>query len=497
MKNNSKCKKNNRKTNRKTNRKSKRGGAKELQGYYSGDTKDFINRYMFNYNKQANLEVFDSSYEIEKVIDSSYEIEKDVIKIPTKQTGIPNILYVIDMQNDFIDRNVEVDSGVEGLKGPPLDKGKNIGAFAVNNGSKLINELIAFLNLNKDRFDKIIFTRDFHDENHCSFYTRENGPFPPHCVIGTVGSGLVKEIKDWINDSNSIIKDKIEILFKGMHPEQDSFGAVEYADKHISKRQVGNCKKTKQSNVNNVNNVNSSCSIFTGCKKIRFPKTYNPTDDFVFKNESKENICKYFEPYNIFQLTGNNIANIYVCGLAGDFCVRDTALNFSDNNPEKPYAKRFNVNVIHDLTRNAFIPISIPQPSYPFNKDERYGGELGECKYLNGTKLSEEVTNEIENKELYYYVFKVDENGTSILPKEKLVELNEKLDFELVEGIPTNSEYHHFLTDHKQILHDYKNAGVKLITKELSKIEGGNKKSKKINKKSSKKNKKSSKNNKN
>ena len=34
--------------------------------------------------------------------------------------------------------------------------------------------------------------------------------------------------------------------------------------------------------------------------------------------------------------------------------------------------------------------------------------------------------------------------------KVNLVELNENLDFKLVEWITTNSEYHHFLTDHKQ-----------------------------------------------
>lgn len=445
MKNNSKAKKNSRKTIRKNNRKSKRGGARELIGSKFVDTKDFINRYMFKYNdmlnsQEKNLEVF------------THEIKNNILQDLENKN---NILYVIDMQNDFIDRPIKPNNDGEELTGPNLGKGP-IGAFAVNNGSTLINELIKFLDLNKDRFNKIIFTRDFHDKYHCSFFTQTNGPFPPHCVIGTVGSGLVKEIKDWINVNN---KDKIEILFKGMHPKQDSFGAVEYSEKHISKRQVGECtkKKTKQGNGNN---VNSSCSIFTGCKKLKENDISRSMEDNLFKGQLWSEICENFVDYNIENNILNDDTNIYVCGLAGDFCVRDTALNFSDKIKENSNIN-VNVKVIHDLTRNAFIPISIPQPSYPFVQTERYGGLPQKCKFVENNKLTNDVTeiNKEKEKELYNYVFLKEQGRTSILSKNQLDKLKD-LEFEL----GTYPQYNHFLTDHRQILHDYSNANVKLIT---------------------------------
>jgi len=82
-------------------------------------------------------------------------------------------LMVIDMQNDFI-------LAPPGIGNPP-------GRFSVANGESMAPKLAAFIRANSQKFHKIIFTRDTHPIDHCSFFT-EGGPFPPHCVINHEGA---------------------------------------------------------------------------------------------------------------------------------------------------------------------------------------------------------------------------------------------------------------------------------------------------------------------
>ena len=134
------------------------------------------------------------------------------------------ILYVIDMQKDFID---EPHQELTGLKVGD----RNLGAFCVNNGGTNLLDgddgLIAYLTDNLENYDTIIFTKDLHDPNHCSF-DGQGGTFPPHCVIGTKGAHFHDRISKWIRDNQSENKKKIKILFKGMHPNVDSFSAEKY-----------------------------------------------------------------------------------------------------------------------------------------------------------------------------------------------------------------------------------------------------------------------------
>lgn len=78
-----------------------------------------------------------------------------------------NLLYVIDMQNDFI------------LPAPE-------GQFPVVGGKAMAEELNEFINANHQKFDKIIFSRDYHEENHCGF--QKGGSHPPHCVQCSKGA---------------------------------------------------------------------------------------------------------------------------------------------------------------------------------------------------------------------------------------------------------------------------------------------------------------------
>jgi nicotinamidase/pyrazinamidase len=112
-------------------------------------------------------------------------------------------LILVDIQNDFVPG----------------------GALAVPAG----NEIIPLVNRLQNSFDLVIATQDWHPQQHKSFASNHEHkqPFekivlhgldqvlwPDHCVQGTLGAQLHKDLKT----------DKVEAIFrKGMDPEIDSY----------------------------------------------------------------------------------------------------------------------------------------------------------------------------------------------------------------------------------------------------------------------------------
>lgn len=79
-----------------------------------------------------------------------------------------NILVVVDYQYDFFNPN---------------------GALYVNGGEKLQEKIANVI----PNFDYVIFTKDSHSLNHCSF--KENGGiWPVHCVWNSIGEGIPVEL---------------------------------------------------------------------------------------------------------------------------------------------------------------------------------------------------------------------------------------------------------------------------------------------------------------
>lgn len=76
------------------------------------------------------------------------------------------VLAIIDAQNDFID----------GTMGVGIEKW--------NKAKAAIVDLIK-----KEKYDSIVFTKDWHPTNHCSF-TAQGGPWPAHCVAGEKGAEI-------------------------------------------------------------------------------------------------------------------------------------------------------------------------------------------------------------------------------------------------------------------------------------------------------------------
>ena len=421
-----------------------------------------------------------------------------------------SVLWVIDMQNDFID-NV-VTEGEEKLKGP-----FGMGAFAISEGSTIIRSITDFISDNKDKFDKIIFTRDWHPPNHCSFTNAKNletmpdygttafvvgtgdGQFPPHCIYNTLGAAFAPDLLKFIKDTPDI-QSKIDVLFKGHHQGTDSFTAQEWINEQypFEQRQNLTCCQS------------ISCKTKTGGRLLKNPSRQFEqvvSERFVnFAQEEAKDRNETGEPNvpsaatkeasnfeDLFQDTyeapvPTGKGQVYVIGLAGEFCVKDTAINL--NQIPKLKGK---VHVIQDLTRYVFIPVTIGFQRYVFDEREWGGNQFlkqGEWKDEdNSLFLNEKVfeTERLENnllkrkffkdsskldKPLSLYLFNYfpgKPSESKRLTINELRDLKTKLDKlktaqNFVGYFKLANEYWHFTLDHRTLIRDYAKFGVKLLS---------------------------------
>ena len=187
-------------------------------------------------------------------------------------------LIVVDVQNDFCE------GGSLEVKGA--------------------NEIIPIINSIRDKFDLVIFTKDYHPANHKSFASNNEGKnvgdvinlygneqmlWPNHCVQDTYGSKIHKDI---------IIKEGDELVFKGTDPEFDSYSAFYDA----------------------------------GGKETEMNKI----------------------------LKDNEIDQVYIVGLATDFCVKFTAIDSAFDEHE--------TFVINDAIRAVF-PENVKEAIYDMHKE--------------------------------------------------------------------------------------------------------------------------------
>lgn len=126
-------------------------------------------------------------------------------------------LIVVDPQNDFMPG----------------------GSLAVKNGDEIvpvINKLTK-----SDKYDLVVFTKDWHPANHKSFASQHNGKdvfsmtilngmtqvlWPDHCVQDTLGAEFHKDINFDIPN--------LYIFKKGMNPEIDSYSGFLENDQKTS-----------------------------------------------------------------------------------------------------------------------------------------------------------------------------------------------------------------------------------------------------------------------
>jgi len=385
------------------------------------------------------------------------------ILVTEPEEGATNSLFVIDVQDDFI-------LPPPGL--PKLPEGYTYGRFNVEDGANMTQMLGAFIVANMDKFTKVIFSRDTHTVDHCSFGAQA-GPFPNHCVANHVGSKFHDDMKlPEIISQNGDDK-KVDVIFKGCAQTTDSFGAVPYKnDPYGQKRQLGNC------------NMNG----FTGGKYLSkkernfedypfegIPK-YTQIDETLCPGSTAEKIAAElgapFEIKHLFPGQTSGTHNIYVVGVAGDYCVKDTAMNIMKalDEEKKINGVKINVYVLQPFVRYGFLPIQF------------LGGFNNVYKNDPVVKRSN-FTNIRREKDINQYIFSVDKDLkkkalTEAEVRDKTTYITNILSFKdamIANGfsdVPgalkaagaTNPEVLcSFLSPVKDIISDYSNSGVKML----------------------------------
>ena len=315
--------------------------------------------------------------------------------------GITNSIMVIDMQNDFV---------------LPHPEGK----FSVAGGIHLTDPLASWIQENAGKCTKVVFSRDSHDPDHCSFLSR-SGPFPPHCQINSTGSEMHPSMMKFSTLGNAAV------IFKGMDANVDSFGAFRYPDDAYSVlRQTGDHCCTVSKALGSL----GECADATGGFYLD-----NITTEMAFgPRPFLPGWVMHKRPFQLTDLLkGNEIQhNIFIVGLAGDYCVRDTAINIAKIGQVN--GVKLNVFVIQPFIRYAFVPMFVGQPS------------------ISTSNLAEEKTNGVR-KSLTKYAFRLGESGFEIVSASEAKSIKNA-------ELPN---YFHFLTDPREIVQNYNAAGVKIL----------------------------------
>lgn len=247
-------------------------------------------------------------------------IIKEITKLSGKSmpdVSANDVLFVIDMQNDFLDRPYK--------DGRKMRKTGKLPTF----GSKAIVKPIARLVSKFSKIGKVIATRDYHPVKnpHCSFSI-----FGEHCAWKTAGSDIAKEIEDSIFVKNSKkMKKNCHVTFKGFHSKIDSFGAFPYSKKLGLKRICGCTSKSCPT---------KSTGAFALKSYTKYPN--------LATTKSKTTKKGLIPMKTILKKTSKTKNTIYICGVLGDFCVLDTAKNARA-------AGYKNVVIILDLIRSLRI----------------------------------------------------------------------------------------------------------------------------------------------
>jgi hypothetical protein len=159
-----------------------------------------------------------------------------------------------------------------------------------------------------------------------------------------------------------------------------------------------------------------------------------------------------------------HVDKIEVCGLAGDYCVRDTIVALAQKFVNK------NVVLLADLTRYAALPIfsmrSLPQHVDEDNKDgyefeQNFGGlPAGGALELELDSIKSETNHD---KSIRHYVF---DNGELIDYQKNIESKNNESKNKLTKFIDDGFKFEgspeltHFITDEKFIIRDYNKANI-------------------------------------
>ena len=452
-------------------KKMKRGGAKYLSG--QTDLGKIWNSILLRKGKAAGL------------------IEKTPVK------GKKYVLFVIDMQNDFSDAIYKREGTVQRFMDknsyerelgessdyltpytvdPKTEKNACLDIQIGNFGVAGVNDCLSDNLVNKihralidPNCTEIIFTRDYHPDGHMSFSrtsslnvpqycTCQGGNFPVHCLQGHSGSRLIPAIESLLLDKEIGGKEKVRILFKGFDLNCDSFTAVPKGKDDID---IDNFASNQKQN--------NPCSTVSGAYDLANLKQGAAEYIKAAIEYSEHKIStKDLSPYvNNDKNKFDDVEEFQVCGLAGDYCVRDTVVSLAKMFPGKQ------VTLLGGLTRYAVLPLftmqSVPIHNYsgnmnvpnidatdyvPFNEDSPNIDATDSNNLVINPEVVENFNAINPKKSLYYYTLTMDK-GTYQLVQTTAEgnELTEKVS--TTNFVIPNNQFFHFITPPEVIIQDY------------------------------------------
>jgi len=288
------------------------------------------------------------------------------IDINSVTQNASNALFVIDMQNDFCNPD---------------------GNFYVKEGEQTVKPITELM----EKWNgPIIASIDYHPPGHCSFTNATHlpncsGPFPSHCTWGSTGAILNSNISNALNDKNAMY------VYKGFMNNLDSFGAVQYPNNSDNSKypcgRIASCTSGQ-----GFSSGKETGGFLLGNNELQYSNLNYPNETQMKahqENIDNDNNTGYESIDKYILEKFKDIKNIYVVGLAGDYCVLDTVRNlnflFSKSNIKTK------VYYVINYTRVAWLPGD--KPSGPkqnlyfkngnFLTPPTTIGELGEslCKF--------------------------------------------------------------------------------------------------------------------
>jgi nicotinamidase/pyrazinamidase len=103
------------------------------------------------------------------------------------------------------------------------------GALPVPDGDSIIPTLNRVISAFTSARLPVVFTRDWHPADHCSFRAR-GGAWPPHCVQGTAGAELHSQL---LQPPRSIL------ISKGDRPDKEAYSGFQDTDLALKLRSLG------------------------------------------------------------------------------------------------------------------------------------------------------------------------------------------------------------------------------------------------------------------